>query len=150
MMRHLAQDAVVYLMSKELPRKRVLNLDIEIKNIRKEGCHGMIDSWKDRGKPYSIIEIDNGKDMSLYDFIEVLCHEFVHMIQFLDGRWVQKENKIYWKGSDLTDMAYYKQPWEKEAFARQKPLAKYILREELGITLKEAKQIKVRGYKYFT
>lgn len=146
-MRSLAEETVVYLMKKELPKKRALNLDIEIKNIRKVGCVGMIDSWKDRGKPYSVIELDNSRDITLYTFIEVLCHEFVHMMQFLDGRWVQKNTRVYWKGNDLTDTAYYKQPWEQEAFALQKPLAKYIIKEKLGMTIKKAKATKVRAYK---
>jgi len=146
-MRSLAEETVVYLMKKELPRKRALNLDIVIKNIRKEGCFGMIDSWKDRGKPHSIIELDNAKDITLYDFIEVLCHEFVHLRQFLTGDYRQKGNSIYWKGIDLTTVSYYNQPWEKEAFALQQSLAKYIIKEKLGMTLKRAKQTKVRAYK---
>ena len=146
-MRHLAQDAVVYLMNKEMPRKRVLRLDIEIKNLRKDGCFGMIDSWKDCGKDYSLIELDNGKDTSLYDFIETVCHEFVHLRQFLTGDYRQKGNKIYWKGHDCTDMSYYNQPWEKEAFALQHSLAKYIIKEKLYMTLTKARQTKVRAYK---
>ena len=61
-----------------------------------------------------------------------------------------KDGKTIWKGDDHTNTAYYRQPWEKEAFALEHKLAKKYIKEELGITLKEAKQIKVRGYKYFT
>lgn len=146
-MRWLAEDTIVYLMKKELPRRRVLHLDIEIKSLRKERVLGMIDSWRDEGKTYSIIELDNSNQATVYDFVETICHEFVHMKQFLTGDYRQKGNKIYWKGHDCSDMSYYRQPWEKQAFAEQGPLAKYIIKEKLHMTIKKAKEMGIREYR---
>lgn len=68
--------------------------------------------------------------------LEVLAHELVHAEQYHTGRlkqhfestlgWLHSWNgdKIFNKGT--TYQAYINQPWEKEAFGREKELAKKV------------------------
>ena len=147
--RFLTEDVCILLFKELLPRKHTLHLDIRIQNVRKTGASGYAESWIENRRRLNHIEIDNQMG-SLYEYISTLCHEFVHIKQFTLGELTDKNGKTIWKGDDHTNTAYCRQPWEKEASAMEHGLAKKYIKEELGMTLKEAKQIKVRGYKYFT
>lgn len=148
-MRLLTEAVVSYCFRDLLPMKRTIHLDVSIQNVRKTGAQAYAESWIEDRRRLNNIEIDN-KMGSLYEYVRTLCHEFVHIKQYTLGELQDKDGKMLWKGDDHTNTAYCRQPWEKEAFAMEHGLAKKYLKEELGMTLKEAKQIKVRGYKYFT
>lgn len=74
--------------------------------------------------------------------LETLCHEMVHAEQYFTGRlsssFVRRKGYIHtWNGSldynkGSTYRAYRQQPWEMEAFGRQKGLADRV-NEILGV-----------------
>ena len=72
-----------------------------------------------------------------FDYDEVmvtLAHELVHAEQFHEKRLKQKGSVMYWydekvKNKGSTYASYRKQPWEVEAFNRQKQLAKLVTKE---------------------
>lgn len=62
--------------------------------------------------------------------VEILGHELVHAEQFKTGRLMMKFTSdcvwaSFWEGRRVyeKDFEYVNLPWEKEAYARQKPLA---------------------------
>ena len=144
-MRLLTEAVVSYCFRDLLPKKRTINLDISIQNVRKTGAQAYAESWIEDRKRLNAIEIDN-QPSNLYEYVRTLCHEFVHIKQFTLG----ELKDMTWKGVDHSNTAYCRQPWEKEAFAMEHALAKRFLKEELNLTLKAAKAINARGYKYFT
>lgn len=66
-------------------------------------------------------------------FLEVLCHELVHAEQYTTGRLSWKthgrRNVNYWDGVPVI-IEYREQPWEIEAFRRQKDLADYVMKND--------------------
>ena len=71
---------------------------------------------------WGVIEITNQHPKAL---AETLCHEFAHIKQYLrkelsmDGR--------MWKGKDISQVPYHKQPCEKEAYRLQEKLYKKVV-----------------------
>lgn len=60
-----------------------------------------------------------------YELLSTMAHEMVHIKQMNSGDFrldVEKGRK-YWKEVDHTHTRYEKQPWEKEAFAKERGLA---------------------------
>ena len=137
-MRELAEDVVEFTCRALMPRKRTLNIDIEIKDTLKDGAWGFCCSYNDQ----HTIELHNKMD-SLYEYIATICHECVHVQQHCMGILNEVRGKQMWKGSDYTEVAYSKQPWEKEAFAMQHKLAKAYLKHR-GITITKAKTLSPR------
>jgi hypothetical protein len=66
--------------------------------------------------------------MSRDESIEVLCHEVVHMQQYVSGDLVYDNNFIIWKGNkmELNSKEYMDRPWEKDAFDRQSQLIRSV------------------------
>lgn len=66
--------------------------------------------------------------MSRSESIEVLCHEVVHMQQYISGDLVYNNNFIIWMGDkmELNSKEYLDRPWEKDAFDRQSQLIKSV------------------------
>ncbi len=71
------------------------------------------------------------------EIVESLCHELVHAEQFHQGRMTSAVNEgklvVLWNGvvcynKGMTYVSYRKQPWEVEAFSRQKELADLVLK----------------------
>lgn len=143
-MRELAEHCAEFTLRTLLPKKRAMYVDVEIKNILKEGALGLAWSVKD-GIRISTIELHN-KPESLYDFVEVLTHECVHIKQATVGDWHTPNGKMCWQGVDHSDTPYRKQPWEVEAYKMQKPLAKAYLKH-IGYTMKAAKGLSARKVK---
>lgn len=137
-MRTLAEDVVFETLRTLMPRKRSVYVDIEIRNTLKEGAYGFAYELDKVG----YIEIEN-KPKSLYTFVETLCHECVHIKQYLNKELRNVKGKQMWKGDDCTDLAYSKQPWEQEAFSLQKDLAKAYLKAK-GMSMAEAKRTNAR------
>lgn len=67
-------------------------------------------------------------NMSRSESIEVLCHEVIHMQQYVSGDLVYNNNFIIWKGDkmELNSKEYLDRPWEKDAFDRQSQLIRSV------------------------
>ena len=63
---------------------------------------------------------DKGNMIDLDIIMETLAHELVHAKQFIIGELTPSLK--YFKGKDYKCVPYSKQPWEREAYAKQKML----------------------------
>lgn len=92
------------------------------------------------------IEIKNS--ITIFGMIEALAHEMVHAQQFIKGKLHFGKEKIYilgifpiwrrvrfWKGLCLTDIDYYANPAEIEAFLKQRALTVEFLKHIEGKVL---------------
>jgi hypothetical protein len=137
--RNLTEDAIRYFVAELLPRKRSLLIDVSIRNILKEGMAGCCEFM---GKNEFKITLHHRGH--LYDYISYLAHEMVHLKQYATKELGPKET---WKGKCFANVAYSKQPWEKEAWGRQHALAKMFIHEKLGLTLIASKDTNPRSMK---
>jgi len=144
-MRLLTEHATFMTLQRLLPRKRTLNIDIEIKNTLKEGNWGTAYNATTDRQQFHWMELHN-KPPSLYNHIQTLCHEAVHISQAVKKHWHHRGSRSLWKGVDHTHTPYRQQPWEVEAFKLEKTLAKMYLKD-IGLTIKRAKELDVRQFK---
>ena len=140
--RDLGEDAIRFFVKTLMPRKRSLKIDLQIKNLIKDDVAGLCEHV-DRNE----VIIQSHSRGTLYDYISFLAHESIHMKQFVTGELKTVNRKELWHGEDFTDVAYRKQPWEIEAWNRQHELAKDFIKNNMGITLKEAKDLSPRTLK---
>jgi hypothetical protein len=63
---------------------------------------------------------DKGNMIDLDIIMETLAHELVHAKQFIIGELTPSLK--YFKGKDYKCAPYSKQPWEREAYSKQKML----------------------------
>ena len=64
------------------------------------------------------------KNHNIYSILETVAHEMIHVKQYNRGDLANCGVRKLWKGKDHTKTKYWKRPWEKEAFAKEKALAK--------------------------
>lgn len=86
---------------------------------KRDGCRGVVS--KIGPKCLSMI-IDSGLDLER--FIITLAHEMVHVKQYAKGQ-VKASRSCkthYWMGKNIRK-SYYEQPWELEAFTKERVLA---------------------------
>lgn len=125
-----------------MPRKRSLSIELQIKNLLKDGLAGLCEHV-DRNSV--IIEAHNHGN--LYDYISFLAHESIHMKQYVTGELKASSNSLFWNDKSYAGVPYKKQPWEIEAWNGQHKLAKEFIKNEMGITLKAAKDLNPRSLK---
>lgn len=117
----LAMKTVQHMCKVLMPRVRSLDIEVRItKNYvgktGMEASHLELDTHREH-----YIEVDAG--LGMCDFVTALCHEMVHAKQSYRKELTQRNNKMFWKGRDCTDVDYMNQPWEKEAYQLQDELA---------------------------
>jgi len=93
---------------------------------QRDGMRGVV--GPDPDNPMSIIMLlDSALDQEL--LIDTLCHEMVHVKQFALGqaqiRYRGKNPTFYWMGKRVRAV-YWDQPWEQEAWRRERVLASRI------------------------
>ena len=130
--KRLSQDVL----SSYFSRQKLYHLDIEIIGKRnlivKEGVWAYCNQVDYRKKPIDFeIEIDVSLDPD--KFYQTLIHEFVHVKQYMKGELKDSEGPTYkqiWKGEEVPEMSYSRQPWERQALYLEKKLAKKFLNTE--------------------
>ena len=140
--RKLTERAARYMIRELLPRKKNLVLDVSIQNI-KEKAMGYCD-YVER----DTFELTVHNKCSLYEYVSTIAHELTHLKQYAKGELVTKIRKVYWKGEDMSDVPYSKQPWEKEANRVESDLAKKFIKEELELTIGLSKILSPRRSKW--
>jgi hypothetical protein len=104
-------------------------------NHVKEGSLLGSASWVDDNTNPREFEININPKLSRKSYLQTLAHEMVHVKQYAKGELKTLFNKreMRWKGQYIaeTDMHYFDQPWEVEAFGR-----------ELGLYLRYNKMVK--------
>ena len=110
--RSLIEDAFWFCVGELMPRKRILEVDIILKNINDEVGGGEAIGWHLALDLHEhVIEIQKG--METDDLLMTLFHEMVHVRQHERGEFKNEEGISYWK-----------KPSEKEAYKLQKVLLK--------------------------
>ena len=128
--RQVAENVVYYMIKKLMPRLRNIEIEVKLKKLTDDDAVGycmMLDHRRDY-----LIEVS--KDLTIKDFVMTLCHEMVHVKQY-----VRKEMDDWngvavarWKGGTvLPNTSYYDLPWEKEAYRLQAKLAKECWNKEI-------------------
>ena len=67
--------------------------------------------------------------MKEIDYVKTLLHELVHLKQWVEGTLTLKSGKTYYRGEIVSDIKYYEQPHEIEAFKLQEELYKQYNRD---------------------
>jgi hypothetical protein len=86
---------------------------------KRDGCRGVVS--KVGPKCLSMI-IDSGLDIER--LIITVAHEMVHVKQYARGQVKSSKSRKthYWMGKNIRK-SYYEQPWEIEAFSKERILA---------------------------
>ena len=125
--RDIAYNVVHYMIKQLMPRLR--NIENEVKLTALTGDAGGYCLMGDTNRDFEL-EID--KNLNIKDLVMTLCHEMVHVKQY-----VRKEMDDWnglavarWKNKTvLPNTNYYDLPWEKEAYELQAKLAKMCWKE---------------------
>jgi len=113
--REVVTEVAYWCVKKLMPKMKSINIDISIeKNIDIWGDCLMSDSNRD-------FELRIQKGLSIFDLITTVCHEMVHVKQYARR---EMDDYYRWKSRKISEKVdYEKQPWEKEAFKLEVPLA---------------------------
>lgn len=77
-----------------------------------------------------IFGLDIDSKLTVETLIEVLAHEMVHIKQFARGQVKYKGRSMYWLGKKVvkSKINYFDQPWEHDAWAKERILASKIFK----------------------
>jgi len=78
------------------------------------------------GPKYLFMVLDSGLDIER--LVLTIAHEMVHVKQYARGQIRHKfgSKTYYWMGKKVVRKQYYEQPWEIEAFSKERVLANKI------------------------
>ena len=127
--RDITEKVVWWYLKKALPRFYTLEINVELTNCyKKEKAMGYC-VLGDHKKEYEI-EVD--KNLRLFDFVTTLCHELIHLKQYVRNELVDLNCRhIKWKGKKFRAHDYDNAPWEKEANKLEVRLAKECFEDVL-------------------
>ena len=114
--RQIVEDVVSYMIQRQMPRMRTLDIHVTLKKI--DDAYGYCMSESNRE-----FEIEVDKGLGKNQFISTVIHEMVHVWQYATKQLTKKGCKEFWRGKDYTD-EYYSNNVE-----RQHTNGKSILKE---------------------
>lgn len=118
--RRRCESIVSWFNDKYLKRFKV-ELEVLHRGLRREGVYGWCTVQDCDWKPRSfLVEIHNHLDEETYT--KTLLHELHHILQHVRGDLRDKRGIRCWKGIDCNDLDYSEQPWELEAYQREREL----------------------------
>ena len=120
--RQMVEDVVSYMIQRQMPRMRTLDIHVTIKKI--DDAHGYCHSESNRE-----FEIEVDKRLQKNQFISTVIHEMVHVWQYATKQLTQKGCNEFWRGKDYTDISYSKQPWERQAYRMEESILKEYKRD---------------------
>ena len=113
------KSITTWFINKYLPRHK-LTIDIVHRSLLKDDCYGFLDATSySRPRDFTISLHSKMKDI---DYVKTLLHELVHLKQWVEGTLTLKSGRTYYKGVNVSDIKYYEQPHEIEAFKLQEEL----------------------------
>jgi len=129
--KQLTENIIHYCIQEMMPKIRTLCIEVYLQSPKNmDGDLGTclnVDGTNNSRE----FELELDKTQKKYKFILTTCHEMVHVEQGVRNRLKDKNLRQFWNGDEVAT-SYYKQPWEKDAFARQKPLAHGFIKRHLG------------------
>lgn len=116
-------EACIKLYARELKiDKNAFSLAVFSRKGMKEeiGAYGMAARLRDK-----VFIMDLDSRLSMEKLIEVVAHEMVHIKQFVRGQLITKGRSVFWLGQKVlrSKVHYYDQPWEKDAWSKEKLLS---------------------------
>ena len=123
-----------WFINKYLPRHKLM-IDIDHRSLWKDDCYGYLDATN-YSRPRSFT-ISLHSKMKEIDYVKTLLHELVHLRQWVEGSLTLKSGRTYYKGMNVSDIKYYEQPHEIEAFTMQESLYKQYVFDIKGKTVRE-------------
>ena len=139
--KQLVFGTVRFCMNRLLPNIRKLDVDVHIRDFKKDTSIGYCTD--DSAEPFDYVgksprrfKIEISKDLNLTDFIKCVLHEFVHLKQFVKLEMVEQDSgKTRWKGKSVSKKTKYSdQPWEKEAYRLEEKLLWECLEQQEFLT----------------
>ena len=141
--RDLAIQVACFCISELMPRVRTLDIQINLtKMIFEKDCFAECTPIDDGHGPTRVFEINI--DHRIYKpfskapvfpvedsyqmFVQTLCHEMVHIMQWVKGLLKDKMYpkklgyRVLWKGKSYKDVSYSKRPWERQAHGMERKL----------------------------
>lgn len=126
-----------YIKELKLTRSRyLLTVLIEKDMAKNQKMHGGVIQVSDK-----IIGMVLDSRLSMYQLVQTIAHEMIHVKQFARGRLrnkiLNKKMVNVWQGKVYkdNDLAYHCRPWELEAFRQERELA-YRLWSVAGVKFK--------------
>ena len=118
--KEIASEVVHWCVKKLMPRLQKLEVEVAIKDTKE--LEGYCVQCDDRE-----YEIGIKRGLSLYDLIATICHEMVHVKQYVRK---EMDQGYRWKTRTISeDTDYLELPWEKEAFRLEERLAMECFKE---------------------
>lgn len=120
--RQWANDAVSFALDQLLPRHRSLEITVVFKNLK--GVDGWC-MWEDDNVNPREFTIMVYRGFGRENVLKTVLHEMVHVKQYAKGELQERYkfgHKQLWKGKDCSDVNYWDQPWEVEAYKLQDEL----------------------------
>lgn len=142
---HIVYKTVDYIAPKlKLTRYPSLTIEYQIKKIN-SSFHGFCSAESESHRVYKPreFEVELSKDLHLLDFVKTICHESIHVEQYVTGK-IQEDYSVgekgrwVWKNRRVSlNTKYIDHPWEKEAFRKESKLAMEVLANvEFSLRLK--------------
>lgn len=114
----LCADVCEWFISKYLPR-HILYINVHHRSMKSENCYGTCDIMNGTHRPRDFI-IELQSNMNRSDYIRTLIHELIHLRQWVRDQLKLKYGKLYYKNQNCSDLDYYSQPHENEAYSLEK------------------------------
>ena len=142
--KHIVEQTVDYIAPKlKLTRYPSLAIEYRIKKIN-SSYHGFCSAETESHSVYKprFFDVELSKDLHLLDFVKTICHETIHVKQYVTGEiredYSVNNAKWVWKSRNVSlSTSYLDHPWEKEAFRKEGKLAMEVLANvEFSLRLK--------------
>lgn len=126
----VARDAAKYLLGSRMLKA----LEVTFVFKRNIGGDGFV-SWEDDNHRPREFEMLLDSSLDLYRTLLTVCHEMVHVKQFIHGElkdMFQGGYRQVWKGKEYSGMSHKQLPWEAEAYDLEEEVLKHCL-ERCGL-----------------
>jgi hypothetical protein len=108
---------------KHLLGRMYKHIDLEVEFISMRGLWGRCGIIAVHNSKYRDFGIELNSRLCKKNQLLTLAHEMVHIKQFARDEFDDLGNdKFWWKNKIVSNIEYAKQPWEKEAFSKEKEL----------------------------
>ena len=117
--RDIALKVIRYMIYVLLPKIKVIDIEVVFKTIKESyGYATQLDNRE--------FEIELDKNVSIVELVETLCHEMVHIRQYVRKKLNDSGTK--WDNQQINseEIDYHDLPWEKEAYNLEEKLTQMV------------------------
>ena len=117
--RDIALKVIRYMIYVLLPKIKIIDIEVVFKTIKESyGYATQLDNRE--------FEIELDKNVSIVELVETLCHEMVHIRQYVRKKLNDSGTK--WDNQQINseEIDYHDLPWEKEAYNLEEKLTQMV------------------------